>query len=193
MTDFDPMPGEKIIDYCRPSVLVTGKFWAGLVFIAISVFVFLNSYSNFFVFPGYSSTVGRFLFLLGIPQIPLISDLPGIATLLDVIGLLFVAYAELHSYFHRYFVTNLRVIERHGILVKDLNIIVPKTISDVSVDIGLLERMLGVGKVIIRPEEEGKSQIIFYGVPKPESFQNSMLKLVLKPEDIKEVSDNKAQ
>ena len=192
MTDFDPMPNEKIIDYCRPSVLVNGKFWAGIVFIVISVFVFINSYSDFFVFPGYSSTAGRFLSLLGVPHIPLLSDLPGIATFLDIVGLIFVAYAEMHSYFHRYFVTNMRIIERRGILVKDMNIIVPKTISDISTDVGVFERLLGVGKVIVRPEEEGKPQIIFYGVPKPESFQNSMLKLVLKPAE-NEAQENKSQ
>lgn len=180
MEDFDMMVGEKLVDYRRPSVLLNGKFWAGIIFIAISIFAFTNSYANILPFPGYASSAGAFLALLGVPNLPIISGLPAIPTLLDVFGLLFIAYAELVSYFHRYFVTNLRIVERNGILVKDLNIIIPNTVSDISVDISILERILHIGKIIIRPEEKSKASIIFYAVPKPETFQNNMLKLMLK-------------
>ena len=44
--------------------------------------------------------------------------------------------------------------------------------------INILDRMLKLGKVIIRPEEQGRPNITLRGIRDPYSFQGSVLKLI---------------
>ncbi|MBE5727799.1 PH domain-containing protein, partial [Candidatus Parvarchaeota archaeon] len=82
--------------------------------------------------------------------------------------------------FRDYIITNYRIIDQHGILSKDANIILANRISDISIDRTFADRMLGLGRIVLRMEEVNKPEIRLIGIRDVESFQNDILKLISK-------------
>ena len=170
------MSGETITLQKKPSLMSEGRFWLGITLFAVSIVFFVLV--SFFA-PKYNISISRLLSLVGFSGgIPLFGSLPAIPTILEIIGAVYIIYAELAVYFKIYIVTNNRVIYQHGILSKQSNIIIPSKISDVSVDLGPMDRLLHIGKVIIRREEQTKPQVKIVGLRDPYKFQDTILKLV---------------
>jgi hypothetical protein len=166
---------EKTVSSEKPSVLGQKGFWRGVGLIILSVVVF--AVLSVFL-PSYDISFSALFSYTGIKSIPLIGSLPFISTILEVIGILYILFSELEVYFIEYIITNSRVIIQKGIIAKNTNIILPSKISDVSVDINILDRVLKLGKVVIRPEEQGRPNIVLRGIRDPYSFQGAVLKLI---------------
>ncbi len=169
------LANEKVIRSEKPSILGQKEFWRGLwlIFLSIVIFVALSIFE-----PSYDLSFSAALSYIGIKNIPIFGSLPIISTILEIIGILYILISELQVYFIEYTITNSRVIIQKGIIAKDTNIILPSKISDVSVDISILDRILKLGKVVIRPEEQGRPNIVLRGIKDPYSFQGAVLKLI---------------
>ena len=169
------LANEKILLAEKPSILGQREFWRGIgiILLSIIIFVVLSLFE-----PSYDISISAALSYAGIKYIPLIGNLPLISTVLELIGIIYIVISELQIYFIDYLITNSRVIIQKGIIAKDTNIILPSKISDVSVDINILDRILKLGKVVIRPEEQGRPNIILSGIHDPYSFQGTVLKLI---------------
>ncbi len=169
------LANEKVIRSEKPSVLGQKEFWRGvwLIILSIVIFVLLSIFE-----PSYDVPFSVVFSYIGIKNIPLIGSLPIISTVLEIIGIIYILISELQIYFIEYTITNFRVIIQKGVIAKDTNIILPSKISDVSVDISILDRILKLGKVVIRPEEQGRPNIILRGISDPYSFQGAVLKLI---------------
>lgn len=166
---------EKATISIKPSILGEHSFWVGVMLLIISIVIF--ALMGIFI-PSYDISFARVFALVGMGAPLLIGPLPLIPSILEIVALLYILYAEFTVYFKHYMVTNYRVILRRGIIAKDTNIILPAKISDVSVDISILDRMLKLGKILIRPEEASRPVITLYGVRDPYKFQDAILKLV---------------
>jgi membrane protein YdbS with pleckstrin-like domain len=166
---------EKIIRSEKPSILGQKEFWRGIGLIILSIVIFA-ALSLFL--PKYDISFSALFSYVGIKNLPLIGSLPVISTLLEIIGILYILVSELQVYFIEYIITNSRVMIERGIIAKNTNIILPSKISDVSVDISILDRILKLGKVVIRPEEQGRPNIVLRGIRDPYSFQGAVLKLI---------------
>jgi membrane protein YdbS with pleckstrin-like domain len=169
------LANEKTVKSEKPSVLGQKEFWRGIGLIILSIVIF--AVLSIFL-PNYDISFSLLFSYIGIKNIPLIGALPLISTLLEIIGIIYIVVSELEVYFIEYTITNSRVIIQKGIIAKKTNIVLPSKISDVSVDINILDRMLKLGKVIIRPEEQGRPNITLRGIRDPYSFQGSVLKLI---------------
>lgn len=165
---------EKFILVEKPSVLGQKEFWRGISIMILSavIFVVLSLF-----LPSYDLTINAVLSYVGV-SIPLLGSLPAISMILEIIGIIYVVISELQVYFIEYMITNSRVIIQKGVIAKGTNIILPAKISDVSVDISIMDRILKLGKIIIRPEEQGRPNIVLRGIHDPYSFQGSVLKLI---------------
>ncbi len=170
------LENERIVDTRKPSLLGESAFWVGIALIVIAILIFLVTA---FFMPKYNYTIGFLLKFISI-NASILSSLPAGPTVLEIIGLLYVVYAELAVYFKEYIITNYRIMYKRGVISKDINIMMPDKISDVSVDISIKERLLGLGSVIIRLEEVSKPQIAMSAINDPYGFQNGVLKLINK-------------
>jgi hypothetical protein len=166
---------EKVALSEKPSVLGQKEFWRGLGIIIISVVIFVLLS---ILAPSYDISINSILSAVGIKGAFLVGGLPAISFILEVIGIIYIIVSELQVYFIDYVITNSRVIIERGVIAKDANIVLPAKISDVSVDISILDRLLKLGKVIIRPEEQGRPNIVLRGIHDPYSFQGAVLKLI---------------
>jgi hypothetical protein len=169
------LANEKIIRSEKPSILGQKEFWRGVWIILLSVVIFavLSLFE-----PAYDLSISAVFSYVGIKSIPIIGPLPAVSTILEIIGIIYILVSELQVYFIEYIITNSRVIIQRGVIAKDTNIILPSKISDVSVDISILDRILRLGKVVIRPEEQGRPNIVLRGISDPYAFQGSVLKLI---------------
>ncbi len=168
------LASEKVILSEKPSILGQKEFWRGvwIIILSIVIFVLLSLFE-----PSYDISINALLVYAHF-SLPLIGSLPAISTILEIIGIIYVVVSELQVYFIEYIITNSRVIIQRGVIAKDTNIILPSKISDVSVDINIIERILKLGKVVIRPEEQGRPNIVLRGIHDPYAFQGSVLKLI---------------
>ncbi len=166
---------EKIVKSEKPSILGQKEFWRGvwLLIISIIVFVLLSIFA-----PRYDLSISAVFSYVGVKNVPLIGSLPLLPVILELVGVIYIVVSELQIYFIEYMITNSRVIIQKGIIAKDTNIILPSKISDVSVDISILDRILKLGKVVIRPEEQGRPNIVLRGIHDPYAFQGAVLKLI---------------
>lgn len=169
------LTNEKVIRSEKPSILGQKEFWRGVWLIVLSIVIFaaLSIFE-----PSYDLSFSAALSYIGIKNLLIIGQLPVISTVLEVIGVIYILISELQVFFIDYIITNSRVIIQRGVIAKDTNIILPSKISDVSVDISILDRILKLGKVVIRPEEQGRPNIILRGIRDPYSFQGAVLKLI---------------
>ena len=180
---------EKATISIKPSILGEHSFWLGASLLILSVVVFVLMS---LLFPKYDLSFSTLLSYVGVNGSFLLGDLPFISTILEIIAVLYIIYAEFTVYFKHYMVTNYRVILRKGIIAKDTNIILPAKISDVSVDINIIERILKLGKIVIRPEETSRPKITLFGVRDPYKFQEAVLKLIDQKTYQKSDGTNKA-
>ncbi len=172
------LPDEKIINYRKPSILGESKFWLGSIILALSLVTFVIFSLSY---PQYNSTLSNlygYLHLSGGTS-PL-NSIPLVPTVLLVIGFFYILYSEFEVYFKEFTVTNMRVIFQHGILVRDANIVLPRMVSDVAVDVSILDRILGLGKIIIRSLDTGRPDVVISGITEPYKFQDDIIKLVSK-------------
>lgn len=169
------LENEKILVSEKPSILGQGGFWkgAGLILLSIAVFAVLSLFA-----PMYDVSFSAILSYVGIRGVRFIGSLPVLPSVLEAAGIVYIIISELQVYFIEYLITSSRVVVQRGIIAKDTNIILPSKISDVSVDIGILDRILKLGKVVIRPEEQGRPNIVLRGIHDPYSFQGAVLKLI---------------
>jgi membrane protein YdbS with pleckstrin-like domain len=166
---------EKIISSRKVSILTEPKFWIGGICLVVSAvsFVLLS-----YVFTGFLSLYD-IMQSLGFPVgNSLFTDLPLIPIIFLVVGFLYVFWAEMGVYFTEYVVTNERIIVRRGIINKDSNILLPSKIEDVNVDINLLERVLGLGRVVIIMQQDSRPPVVLSGIREPYKFQGDIIKLI---------------
>ena len=117
-----------------------------IILLSVVIFAVLSLFE-----PAYDLSISAVFSYVGIKSIPVIGPLPAVSTILEIIGIIYILVSELQVYFIEYIITNSRVIIQRGVIAKDTNIILPSKISDVSVDISILDRILRLGKVVIRP------------------------------------------
>lgn len=169
------LSNEKVVMSEKPSILGQKEFWRGVSLIILSIIVF---FLLFLFAQPYNISINYVFSRIGIGKIIFIGNIPVVPFILEVIGIIYIVVSELQVYFIEYLITNSRVIIQRGVIAKDTNIILPSKISDVSVDISILDRLLKLGKIVIRPEEQGRPNIILRGIHDPYSFQGAVLKLI---------------
>ena len=175
MPDIALMQNEKIMSRRKPSILIQKTFVTGVAFIGLSIIFFIIG----LVYRSYNFQFSFISTYTGI-NFGLFDSLPLIPIVLDIIALIELLHAELSVYFRDYIITNYRIIDQHGILSKDANIILANRISDISIDRTFADRILGLGRIVLRMEEVNKPEIRLIGIRGVESFQNDILKLISK-------------
>ncbi len=171
------MPNEKVISSRKPSIVGIHKFWIGIVLIILSVAIFLIS-EIFYTSANFTfQSVLTYMSIIS-PLPSIVGTLPVLPTIFMVIGFFYMLYAELDVYFIDYIVTTNRVIFKRGVISKDLNIILPAKIGDVTVDLSIVDRLLGIGKIILTLETSAKEVIVLRGIRDPYKFQGDVLKLI---------------
>ncbi len=170
-------PNEKILGSRKPSILSENAFWGGIISIALStsIFGFLSV-----LYPTYDFSLKSILNFFKIAGIGFFGDIPLVPAFLLVIGLLYIVYAEFAVYFKEFIVTNERIIVKRGIISKDANSVLPDKIADVSVDISVIDRVLGLGKIVLRPQESSRPQITLEGIRDPYKFQDEIMHMISK-------------
>ncbi len=175
------MPDEKIINYRKPSILGEQKFWLGAIILAFSLVCFVI-FS--ILYPQYNSTLSNIhnsFPILGIGSgVSPLNSIPLLPTVLLIIGFGYLLYAEFEVYFKEFTITNMRIIFQHGVLVRDANIVLPRMVSDVLVDVSIIDRIIGLGKIIIRSTDAGRPDVVISGISEPYKFQDDIIKLVSK-------------
>ncbi len=177
MHDTELMQDEKIISKRRPSILSQSHLWIGIILIVLAFVVFIMGEYN--VFSILDVSFSHLFGFLGL-NIPVFGVLPAIPAILDILGFIEIMVAELSVYFTEYIITNYRVLDQHGILSKDIDVILASKISNISIERTLSDRILGLGRIIIEPEESARPKIVLYGIRDPYNFQNDILKLINK-------------
>lgn len=171
------LSGEKIISSRKMSMLVESSFWIGAIFLALSVVSFLILS---FVFKGFLS-LSDILSKTGLNiSISSWGAIPILPTILAVIGFLYVLYAQMSVFFKEYTVTTSRIIIKSGIIDRRSSVLLPSKIEDVNVNVGIVERLLGLGKVVIAMQMDSKPSITIAGIKEPYKFQDDILKLIEK-------------
>ncbi len=168
---------EKMVNSTKLSVLGDRSFWIGIILLIGSMVVFgIIS----IIAPEYNYSFTRVLSYLGLSMNGFFFNLPVISTTMEIIGFLYLIHAEFKTYFKEYAVTNFRVIIRSGAIRKTTDIILPNKIGDVSVEIGIIDRMLKLGRVVIRQDDPSRSTAVLNGLREPYRFQADVLKLINK-------------
>jgi Bacterial membrane flanked domain. len=166
---------EKIVNSTRLSVLGDESFWIGIVLIVASVVAFgLVSV----LVPDYDYSFSQLFGFVGVGLGGFFFGLPALSTTMEIAGLIYLLYAEFKTYFKEYAVTNFRVIIRSGAIRKNTDIILPNKIGDVSVEIGIINRLLHLGRIVIRQDDPSRSSITLNGLKEPYKFQADVLKLI---------------
>ena len=171
------LPNEKIVSTRKISILVENKFWLGVTLILLSVasFILLSIFApNYLSLSGISESTGLPL------GSSIFSGLPLLPVILVIVGFLYILYAELKIYFTEFIVTDSRMIVQRGIISKEYDILLSSKIEDVSVDIDIMCRLLGLGKVTIVMQQDSRPPLSMHGVIEPYKFQTDILKLIGK-------------
>lgn len=172
------LPDEKIINFRKPSILGESKFWLGAIVLALSLVTFVV-FSV--LYPQYNSTLSNLYGYLRLTSgVSLLNSIPIVPIALLVVGFAYLLYAEFERYFKEFTITNRRIIYQHGVLIRDANIVLPRMVSDVAVDVGIIERLLGLGKIIIRSTDAGRPDVVIGSISEPYKFQDDIIKLVSK-------------
>ncbi len=181
------LPNEKIVSTRKISVLFELPFWVGITCVALSII-------SFFMI---SILVPRFLplseaaKLLGIIVSGYLGEIPLLPVILLLIGFIYLLYAELKVLFKEYIVTNSRIIIEKGIITKTMSVLLPAKIEDVSVTMNAIERLFGVGKVVIMMQEDAQRPIILNGIKEPYKFQADIINLIGGGPAPKKISEDK--
>lgn len=177
MVNTELMPDEKIISKRKPSILSQRHLWLGVILILLAFIVFIIG--QFGGFTVLNTPFSALLSFLGI-NLSIFSALPALPSILDILGFVEIIVAELSVYFRDYIITNYRILDQHGIISKDVDVILASKISNISLKRTIFDRIFGLGRIIIEPEESASPKIVLYGVKDPYSFQNDILKLINK-------------
>ena len=87
-----------------------------------------------------------------------------------VIGIIAFVARRIRANMDEFVVTNRRVIRRVGLLAREIQHAPLEKIQDITVEQGIVGRMLGYGTVIVETASE-KGMLIFPAVASPESFR----------------------
>ncbi|MCL5009515.1 MAG: PH domain-containing protein [Candidatus Parvarchaeota archaeon] len=174
------LPDEKTISYRKSSVLIERSFWIGAAMLVLSIISFVvlsDVFKGFLSISDIGNRVGLSLsgyFWGYIPIVP---------TVLAIVGFIYILYGELKVYFREYIITSSKIVIKEGIINKRSSVLLPSKIEDVNVDLGLFERVLKLGKVIIVMQMDSRPPVIMGGVKEPYKLQADILKLIGKSTD----------
>ncbi|MCR6481005.1 PH domain-containing protein [Variovorax sp. ZS18.2.2] len=85
-----------------------------------------------------------------------------------VLPVIYAAYRCLRTSFHRYELTDQRLIERSGILVKRIETLELYRVKDISVDSTLAQSLFGRGQVILQTTDSTSPQLLIQAVAGPD-------------------------